>query len=57
MRSEEIRKGIFNVLGLDPRIKDVLKGDREGSIRSMEIYGSHKLFVSSDLTAASDRIP
>lgn len=57
LRSEEIRKGIFNVLKRDPRLKEVLSGDREGAIRSMELYRTKSVFISSDLTAASDRIP
>ena len=47
---------MFNILLSDRRVRTVLKGDREQAINEIELGDANNVFVSADLTAASDRI-
>jgi len=55
LNSESLRLKMFRVLKNDRRLRQVLKGDREGAIKSMKWYAD-RFNVSADLTAATDRI-
>jgi hypothetical protein len=47
---------MLRVLRRDPRLKTVLAGKREKAIEEIELGDPDNVFVSADLTAASDRM-
>lgn len=48
---------MFSALMLDPRVRTVLKGDRDKAVKELRLGPVSNLFCSADLTAATDRIP
>jgi hypothetical protein len=48
---------MFRILKKDPRLVDVLDGNRDKAVRKLECGDAGNVFVSADLTAASDLIP
>jgi len=57
LRAQDIRKKCFNLLLSDSRLRSVLKGDRAKAVEEISLGDTDNIFVSADLTAASDRIP
>jgi hypothetical protein len=47
---------MLKVLSLDPRIKTVLEGDKEKAVKEIQLGGPGNLFVSTDLSKATDLI-
>lgn len=47
---------MLNLLRRDRRLTSVLKGDRAGAVRELELGDVDNVFVSADLSAATDRI-
>jgi hypothetical protein len=47
---------MLKVLDLDPRIKTVLAGDKEKAVKEIELGCPENLFVSTDLSKATDLI-
>jgi len=56
IQAQGLRKGMMKMLSKDSRVKTVLLGKREEALDELKV-GSHKnMFLSSDLSAASDRM-
>jgi len=54
---EQIRKKLFSVLKKDDRLREVIKGDKRRAIRKVFEKKLYHCILSSDLSAATDKIP
>jgi hypothetical protein len=51
-----IREKMLRALSLDPRIESVLEGDKVAAVRKIQLGGPDNIFVSTDLSKATDLI-
>jgi len=56
IQAQRLRKGMMNVLSKDSRVKTVLLGKREEALNELKLGKTSNMFLSSDLSAASDRM-
>jgi len=56
IQAQRLRKGMMKILSKDRRVSTVLTGRREEALNELQVGKSDDVFLSSDLSAASDRM-